>query len=107
WLEAMRVYPVAERPLDLPVAKLTAFDVIKMLGHPAYVRRSKRYLKNDPCTVFDTAAAFDDLHLCPRRRQPLQRAGTCVPAKHFLCRRVDSGPAHEQLGRHVLPISIP
>jgi hypothetical protein len=86
----MRVLPVCERSLDLHVTKLPALDVVQVLSNPLRPKWSKVHAHHRASAVLDPARTFQHLDPLPRRRKPLERTGSRMPAKDLFCGSLDT-----------------
>src|SRR5207245_1255742 len=73
---------------------------IEVFGHPAHAPRTERHHEHRPGAVPDAAGALDHFETRPRRREPLQRSWTGVPAEGLFCRRINAATPDELFHLH-------
>ncbi len=87
-LESMRVVPVWERALNLPVAELPARLHVVVLGHPPQCKGTGANAEDDPVAFLDAFGLFQS-NGCPWGHESLEGAGTAVPFENGGCRGID------------------
>lgn len=94
--DPVQMLPSCERPADLHVAKLHAFDVVAVFHVPVHPDRSDLRAQVDPSAVADSAGMREHFEFLPRRRQPRKRARSFMPGKHLGGRPLDADAARKR-----------